>query len=112
MVKYFVYDYGRSLMNNSAAAFLEKHNFPLNFDMNPIVDSLLYDMHEGLSGRKAGQDMIRTFCVPPEKKLAGESVIPEIDWKQSFRANRLQHVFHRCHPRALLSVRPHGDVLR
>lgn len=62
-------------MNKSAAAFLEKHNFPLNLDMNPLVDSLLYDMREGLSGRKASQDMIKTFCVPPEKKLAGESVI-------------------------------------
>lgn len=62
-------------MNNSAAVFLGKHNFPLNFDMNPIVDSLLFDMNEGLSGRKAGQDMIRTFCVPPERKLSGESVI-------------------------------------
>lgn len=62
-------------MNKSAAAFLEKHNFPLNLDMNPLVDSLLYDMREGLSGRKASQDMIKTFCVPPERKLAGESVI-------------------------------------
>ena len=62
-------------MNQAVAAFLGRHNFPVHQDINSVVDALLYDMDAGLSGRPAGQDMIRTFCNPPEKNAAGESVI-------------------------------------
>ncbi len=62
-------------MNTSTAAFLLKHNFPVNMDLNPLVDALLYDMNEGLSGRPAAEDMIRTFCTPPSKSASGKSVI-------------------------------------
>ena len=62
-------------MNTAVAAFLEKHNFPLHLHINSLVDSLLFDMNEGLAGHKAGQDMIRTYCNPPSKKAAGKSVI-------------------------------------
>ena len=62
-------------MNKAVAAFLGRHNFPVHQDINSVIDALLYDMDEGLSGRPAGQDMIRTFCNPPEKNAAGESVI-------------------------------------
>ncbi len=62
-------------MNNVVAAFLGKHNFPVRMDINPVIDSLLFDMDEGLSGRSAGQDMIRTFSNPPSKTASGESVI-------------------------------------
>ncbi len=62
-------------MNKAVAAFLGKHNFPVHMDINPVVDAMLYDMNEGLSQRPAAEDMIRTFCNPPEKNAAGESVI-------------------------------------
>jgi hexokinase len=69
----FLKEFGK--MNNAVAAFLGKHNFPVHMDVNPVIDALLFDMHEGLSGRPAAQDMIRTFCNPPAKRAAGESVI-------------------------------------
>lgn len=62
-------------MKTSVAAFLGSHNFPVHVDVNTVVDSLLFDMHEGLSGRPAGEDMIRTFSNPPSKDPAGKSVI-------------------------------------
>ncbi|HBG66415.1 MAG TPA: hexokinase [Treponema sp.] len=62
-------------MNTAVAAFLGKHNFPVHQDINSVIDALLFDMHEGLSGRPAGEDMIRTFCTPPSKTAANESVI-------------------------------------
>lgn len=62
-------------MNTKAAAFLNKHNFPLHADINTLTDALLFDMNEGLAGRPAGEDMIRTFCNPPEEAAAGKSVI-------------------------------------
>lgn len=62
-------------MNNKVAAFLGKHNFPVSMDINSVVDAMLFDMDEGLSGRPAAEDMIRTFCNPPEKSAVGESVI-------------------------------------
>lgn len=62
-------------MNNAVAAFLGKHNFPVHMDINSVVDAMLFDMDQGLSGRPAAEDMIRTFCNPPEKSAAGESVI-------------------------------------
>lgn len=62
-------------MNRKAAAFLAKHNFPLHADINSVTDALLFDMNEGLAGRPAGEDMIRTYCNPPEEAAAGKSVI-------------------------------------
>ena len=62
-------------MNTAVAAFLGRHNFPVNQDIDSVVDALLFDMNEGLCGRKAGEDMIRTFCNPPDKGPDGESVI-------------------------------------
>ena len=62
-------------MNTAVAAFLGKHNFPLNLNINSVVDALLYDMDEGLAGRSACEDMIRTYCNPPTTKAAGKSVI-------------------------------------
>ena len=62
-------------MNNAAAAFLGKHNFNTHLDINSVVDAMLFDMDEGLSGRPAAEDMIKTFCNPPDRPAAGESVI-------------------------------------
>ncbi|MFA6936964.1 MAG: hexokinase [Treponema sp.] len=62
-------------MNKAVAAFLAEHNFSLHTDLNTAVDSLLYDMNEGLAGRKASEDMIKTYCNPPKENVAGKSVI-------------------------------------
>ncbi len=62
-------------MNKAVAAFLGKHNFPVHQDINSVIDALLNDMHEGLAGRKADEDMIKTFSNPPKKAVTKESVI-------------------------------------
>ena len=62
-------------MNTTAAAFLSKHNFQIHTEINPVVDALLYDMDQGLSGHQLGEDMIRTYCNPPSMDPSGESVI-------------------------------------
>src|SRR5574344_1940421 len=62
-------------MNTAVTAFLAKHNFENHTDVNAMVESLLFDMDEGLAGRPAAEDMIRTYCLPPEETAAGKSVI-------------------------------------
>ncbi|MCQ2572392.1 MAG: hexokinase [Treponema sp.] len=66
-------------MNTKVAAFLAKHNFINHFDVKTVAEGLLSDMRAGLrspvTGEKADEDMIRTFCLPPEKKACNESVI-------------------------------------
>jgi hexokinase len=62
-------------MNTAVTAFLAKHNFENHTDVNAMVESLLFDMDEGLAGRPAAEDMIRTYCLPPEEAAAGKSVI-------------------------------------
>lgn len=62
-------------MNTAVAAFLGKHNFPIQMNIDSVIDALLFDMDQGLSGRPAAQDMIRTFCTPPKKRACEESVI-------------------------------------
>lgn len=62
-------------MNRAVSAFLARHNFPQHVDLSTTVDALLYDMNCGITKQKSDEDMIRTFCLPPEKKAAGRSVI-------------------------------------
>ncbi len=62
-------------MNTKVAAFLSKHNFINHVDVKMTAEGLLSDMRAGLKGEKADEDMIRTFCLPPEKKACNESVI-------------------------------------
>lgn len=62
-------------MDVSVQAFLGRHNFTLSHDVSGLVDSILFDMHEGLCGRDATQDMIRTYSMPPSGSVAGKSVI-------------------------------------
>ena len=45
-------------MNTAVAAFLGKHNFPVDMAINPVIDALLYDMNEGLSGRQIGDGVL------------------------------------------------------
>ena len=62
-------------MNAKVAAFLSKHNFVNHVDVKMAAEGLLSDMRAGLKGEKADEDMIRTFCLPPEKKAVNQSVI-------------------------------------
>ena len=62
-------------MNKEVAAFLLKHNFTVQQEINPVIDSLLNDMDKGLKGLPAHEDMIRTFSNPPSQAAAGKNVI-------------------------------------
>lgn len=62
-------------MNNTVSAFLSRHNFVHHEDVNVIASSILDDMNKGLRGEKSDEDMIQTYCLPPEKKAKNKSVI-------------------------------------
>ena len=55
-------------MSREVSAFLGKHGFVQNVDVDDVAEAILYDMDQGLHGKKADQDMIRTWTLPPEKK--------------------------------------------
>ncbi|MCR4901129.1 MAG: hexokinase, partial [Treponema sp.] len=62
-------------MNTTVSAFLMKHNFVNHIDVLSLAQGILDDMRRGLKKLPADQDMIRTFCNPPKKSAANESVI-------------------------------------
>ncbi len=62
-------------MNHAVSAFLSRHNFVCHVDIDTVTESILDDMNRGLRGEKADEDMIRTWCLPPERRPAGKSVI-------------------------------------
>ena len=62
-------------MNSSVSSFLSRHNFVNHVDVLSVAQAILDDMHKGLKKEKADQDMIRTFCNPPETSAKGKSVI-------------------------------------
>lgn len=62
-------------MSREVSAFLGKHGFVRNVDVDDVADAILYDMDQGLHGKKADQEMIRTWTLPPEKKPCNKSVI-------------------------------------
>ncbi|MDE5897756.1 MAG: hexokinase [Treponemataceae bacterium] len=62
-------------MNTAVSAFLSRHNFVHHEDVNTIAESILDDMNRGLRGQESDQDMIPTWCLPPEQKACGKSVI-------------------------------------
>jgi len=66
-------------MNSKIASFLLKHNFPLSMDIDATTNSILYDMNLGLNRanatEKAGQDMFKTWILPPKASPKNESVI-------------------------------------
>ena len=63
------------VMNTTVSAFLMKHNFVNHIDVLSLAQGILDDMRRGLKKLPADQDMIRTFCNPPKKSAANESVI-------------------------------------
>ena len=62
-------------MNKAVSSFLAQHGFPHHVDINVVIDSLLFDMNNGLLGNPSDEDMIRTWCTPPEKQIVNKSVI-------------------------------------
>ena len=62
-------------MKPSVSSFLSKHNFVNHVDIYSVANAILDDMRKGLRKEKADQDMIRTFCNPPESSAKGKSVI-------------------------------------
>lgn len=63
-------------MNKTVSAFLSRHNFVNHVDILSAAEGIRYDMLNGLKKEKSDQDMIRTFCNPPEKSsVNGKSVI-------------------------------------
>lgn len=62
-------------MNNNVSAFFARHNFVNHIDVLSTAQAIRSDMIKGLKKEQADQDMIRTFCNPPEKSAAGKSVI-------------------------------------
>ncbi len=62
-------------MNSSVSSFLSRHNFVNHVDVLTVAQAILDDMRKGLKKEKADQDMIRTFCNPPETSAKGKSVI-------------------------------------
>ncbi len=62
-------------MDNSVSEFFKRHSFDFNVDVLENANGILEDMHTGLSGKKACQDMIRTFCNPQEEAVKNKSVI-------------------------------------
>ena len=62
-------------MNPAVSAFLSKHNFVRHVDVNVVAESILDDMNRGLNGKKSDEDMIPTWCLPPEKAITDRTVI-------------------------------------
>lgn len=62
-------------MNKTVSSFLSRHNFVNHVDVLSVAQAILDDMSNGLAGKKADEDMIKTFCNPPESSAKGKSVI-------------------------------------
>lgn len=62
-------------MNSSVSSFLARHNFVNHVDILSTAQAIRDDMIKGLKKEPANQDMIRTFCNPPETSAKGKSVI-------------------------------------
>lgn len=57
--------------------FLKKHNFDEKLSVEFLTDRILYDMNLGLFGgtEKAGEDMFKTWILPPDEKPKNKNVI-------------------------------------
>ena len=64
-------------MNTAVSSFLIRHNFVNHADVLSIAQAILDDMHRGLKsgGKDSDEDMIKTYCNPPEASAKGKSVI-------------------------------------
>ena len=62
-------------MNKTVSSFLARHNFVNHVDVLSVAQAILDDMSNGLQGKKADEDMIKTFSNPPSSSAKGKSVI-------------------------------------
>lgn len=62
-------------MNAAVASFFTRHNFVCHEDVNVLASALFADMNNGLAGKPSDEDMIKTFCLPPEQKVVDKRVI-------------------------------------
>lgn len=62
-------------MNNKVTSFLIRHNFTPHECVNGLSRSILDDMNKGLLGEASDEDMIKTYCLPPEETVRNKSVI-------------------------------------
>lgn len=62
-------------MDTCVSSFLARHNFTVHADVLSVAQAILDDMNKGLKKEAADEDMIRTFCNPPETSAKGKSVI-------------------------------------
>ncbi len=62
-------------MNQAVSAFLSGHGFAQHMDIEAVAKGMLFDMANGLSGKKSDEDMIRTWSNPPKNKVKSKSVI-------------------------------------
>ena len=74
-------------INAKVSAFLGRHNFsPAGYDINTVIDGLLYDMKEGLKNgtgnldsMAAAQDMIPTWGMPPAESPKQLSLSTQVE---------------------------------
>ena len=62
-------------MKAAVASFFTRHNFVCHENVNVLASAIFDDMNNGLAGKKSDEDMIKTYCLPPEKKVVNKSVI-------------------------------------
>ena len=62
-------------MSTTVSAFLLKHNFVRHLDVEVLSEAIRDDMNRGLLGLESDQDMIPTWSLPPEQRVAGQTVI-------------------------------------
>ena len=62
-------------MKAAVASFFTRHNFVCHENVNVLTSAIFDDMNNGLAGKKSDEDMIKTYCLPPEKKVVNKSVI-------------------------------------
>jgi len=62
-------------MNNTVSSFLSRHNFVNHVDVLSVAQAILGDMSNGLAGKKADEDMIKTYSNPPETSVKGKTVL-------------------------------------
>lgn len=65
-------------MDFALSYFLLSHNFVGTPDFSELINSLLFDMNQGLLGKKSDEDMIATF-IPLPKKLPKNKTTIVID---------------------------------
>lgn len=72
---FFVLFYNWLMQRAIISEFLENHHFAGSVGVGELTDIILADMRSGLRGEKAGQNMFRTWMLPPDDRPKNQSVI-------------------------------------